>query len=61
MFAVPFSYVLEVRLWRPSECGSLEVGILGKSKKTSWGSAFEGRENSGVLGDGVCPYSRQGD
>lgn len=42
MFAVPFSYVLDVRLWRPGQCGSLEVGILGKSKKTSWGSTFEG-------------------
>lgn len=48
MLAVPFSYALEVRLWRPGQSDSLEVGILGKSKKTSWGSTFEGRENSGV-------------
>lgn len=37
MLAVPFSYVLEVRLWRPGQSGSLEVGNLGKSKKNILG------------------------
>lgn len=46
------------RVWqsRGRDPRKIKENILGAG-----GSAFEGRENSVVLGDGVCPYSRQGD
>lgn len=59
--AMSFSFMLEVRLWSQGQRGSLEVGILENTEKTSWGvhlkeekiQAFEEMKCAYILGKGT--------